>query len=125
MAPWLYRAALLTLAVWAWQTCLRAVWPFTIDDAGISYAYAKHIAEGRGPVAVVGGPWVEGYSNPLWVFLLVPFHWLGLPLPSVAKVLGVLLFTATATAGASLLPSPPAGRWHAWGALKGYSVPAG
>jgi hypothetical protein len=118
MAPWLYRAALLTLAVWAWQTCLRAVWPFTIDDAGISYAYAKHIAEGHGPVAVVGGPWVEGYSNPLWVFLLVPFHWLGLPLPSVAKVLGVLLFTATATAGASLLPSPRAGRWHAWGALQ-------
>src|SRR6187551_3191465 len=118
MAPWLYRAALLALAVWAWQRCLRAVWAFTIDDAGISYAYAKHIAEGQGPVAVVGGPWVEGYSNALWVFLLVPFHWLGLPLPNVAKVLGVLLFIATAAASASLLPSPRASRWHAWGALQ-------
>lgn len=117
MAPWLYRAALLTLAVWAWQRCLKAVWPFTIDDAGISYAYAKHIAQGQGPVAVVGGPWVEGYSNALWVFLLVPFHWLGLPLPNVGKVLGVLLFIATAAASASLLPCPRASRWHVWGAL--------
>src|SRR5262245_31391743 len=74
----------------AWS--LRAVWAFTIDDAGISYAYAKHLAEGDGPVAVVGGPWVEGYSNPLWVLLLIPLHWLGVELPVAAKLLGALLF---------------------------------
>ncbi|HKO94556.1 MAG TPA: hypothetical protein VJU61_25555 [Polyangiaceae bacterium] len=118
LAPWLYRAALLALALWACQKCVRSVWPFTIDDSGISYAYAKHIAEGRGPVAVVGGPWVEGYSNPSWVFLLVPFHWLGLALPSVAKVLGVLLFAATAILSASLLPASGGSRWHSWGALQ-------
>jgi len=71
--PGLYRAALSGLVAWAWQHCLRAVWPFTIDDARISCAHAQHLAEGRGPVAVVGGPWVEGYSNPLWSFCSCPF----------------------------------------------------
>ena len=83
------------LAAWA----LGAVWGFTIDDAGISYAYAKHIAEGLGPVAIPGGPRVEGYSNPLWVFLLVPLHWLGFGLPVAAKGLGAVVFALALVAG--------------------------
>lgn len=90
---------------------LRAAWHFTIDDSGISFAYAKHIASGDGPVAAVGGPWVEGYSNALWVFLLVPFHWLNLPLAGVSKVLGVVGLLLTLWAGAGILlrsrPKPP------------------
>ena len=116
--PWLYRAALLGLVVWVWQYCLRAVWPFTIDDAGISYAYAKHLAEGQGPVAVVGGPWVEGYSNPLWVFLLVPFHWLGFDLPVVAKLLGVFALASAALFGGAALAAASGQRgWSSWGSL--------
>jgi hypothetical protein len=103
VGAWAYRALLLGVLIWATERSLRAVWPFTIDDAGISYAYAKHIADGHGPVAVIGGPRVEGYSNPLWVFLLVPFHWLGWPLPVVAKVLGVLLFALLLALGVALL----------------------
>jgi len=114
--PWLYRTALLALVLGVWRYCLRAAWPFTIDDAGISYAYAKHLAEGRGPVAVVGGPWVEGYSNPLWVFLLLPFHWLGLDLPLVSKVLGVLLLALSALSGPSALAAAD-DRWRSRGAL--------
>jgi hypothetical protein len=114
---WVVRAALLGLVVWAWQHCLRAVWPFTIDDAGISYAYAKHLAEGRGPVAVVGGPWVEGYSNALWVFLLVPFHWLGFGLPVVAKLLGVFALASTALFGGAALAAPGGERGSSWGSL--------
>ncbi len=111
-----YRLALLGLVSWVWLRGLRAVWHFTIDDAGISYAYAKHIAEGLGPVAVVGGPWVEGYSNPLWVFLLIPFQWLGLELPVVAKWLGVFCFSAAALlGGASLMVGP---RRRGWGAVQ-------
>jgi hypothetical protein len=98
-----YQALLLGLLLWASQRSLQAVWPFTIDDSGISYAYAKHIAEGHGPVAVIGGPRVEGYSNPLWVFLLVPFHWLGWPLPIVGKILGVLLFALLLALGMALI----------------------
>jgi hypothetical protein len=111
-----YRGLLLLLVVLGCQWSLRQAWPFTIDDAGISYAYAKHIAAGDGPVAAPGGPWIEGYSNPLWVFLLVPFHWFGLPLPEVAKVLGALAFASSIASARSYLASLCRGRvWH-WGA---------
>ncbi|MFH1700162.1 MAG: glycosyltransferase family 39 protein [Candidatus Zixiibacteriota bacterium] len=43
---------------------------YIIDDAGISYTYAKNWADGYGLVHNIGGEKVEGYSNPLWVFLL-------------------------------------------------------
>ena len=44
--------------------------PFYIEDAGISFAYAKHFAEGEGFVTYPGGERVEGFSNPLWTFIL-------------------------------------------------------
>lgn len=44
-----------------------------IDDAGISYAYARNLAEGHGLVAQPGQMPVEGYSNLLWILLLSPF----------------------------------------------------
>ncbi len=44
-----------------------------IDDAGISFAYARNLALGHGLVAQPGVIPVEGYSNPLWVFLLAAF----------------------------------------------------
>jgi hypothetical protein len=100
---WTYRLLLLAGLAAAASFSLRTVWAFTIDDAGISYAYAKHLAEGEGPVAAVGGPWVEGYSNPLWVFLLVPLHALGFELPVAAKWLGVGLFGLALAAGSSLI----------------------
>lgn len=44
-----------------------------VDDAGISFAYARNLASGYGLVAQPGLVPVEGYSNPLWVLALVPF----------------------------------------------------
>lgn len=44
------------------------------DDAMISMTYAKNIAHGYGLVWNVGGERVEGFTNPLWVFLMTPFH---------------------------------------------------
>ena len=105
-------AAVGVLVAWA----LSAVWAFTIDDAGISYAYAKHIAEGLGPVATPGGPRVEGYSNPLWVFLLVPFHWLGLSIPAVAKGLGTAAFVLALLAGSATVALADGRRASALGA---------
>ncbi|MEY9859918.1 hypothetical protein ABH935_005552 [Catenulispora sp. GAS73] len=49
-----------------------------VDDAGISFAYARNIAEGHGPVVQAGAPPVEGYSNPTWVGLLAIGRLLGL-----------------------------------------------
>lgn len=91
------------------------VWPFTIDDAGIVYAYAKHLSSGVGPRAVVGGPIVEGYSDFLWVFLLTGFARLGIDLPLAAKVLGALLLLITGYAAARIVrlgrPMHPAAHW--------------
>lgn len=94
-----YRVLLLAAVIGVSTWALARVWAFTIDDAGISYAYAKHIADGLGPVAIPGGPRVEGYSNPLWVFLLVPVHWLGLSIPVAAKALGAAALAIALLAG--------------------------
>ncbi len=44
-----------------------------IDDAGISFVYARNLAQGHGLVSQPGLAPVEAYSNFLWVLLLVPF----------------------------------------------------
>jgi len=67
------------------------LWPWAIEDSAISIAYARNIAEGLGPVSFPGGHATEGYSNPLWVALMIPFLWMGVePFPMV-RVLGLTL----------------------------------
>ncbi|HQQ78280.1 MAG TPA: hypothetical protein PLB01_13080 [Thermoanaerobaculia bacterium] len=71
-SPWL-RAALMVLvcaAIYAAGAALLGDW--IIDDAGISYAYARNLAAGHGLVSQPGRPPVEGFSNFLWVVLLTP-----------------------------------------------------
>lgn len=41
-----------------------------IDDAAITFAYSRNVADGFGPVLQPGAAPVEGYSNPAWMFLL-------------------------------------------------------
>lgn len=41
-----------------------------IDDAAITFAYARSITEGFGPVVQAGADPVEGFSNPTWLALL-------------------------------------------------------
>lgn len=41
-----------------------------IDDAAITFAYARSLTEGWGPVVQAGAPPVEGFSNPTWLLLL-------------------------------------------------------
>ena len=53
-------------------------WGWIVDDAAISFAYSRTCAEGFGLTAQPGLPPVEGFSNPLWVLLLIPFFKLGL-----------------------------------------------
>jgi len=72
-----------------------------VDDAFITMRYARHLAEGIGPVFNAGER-VEGYTNFLWMALLAGAHALGLPQPIVAVGLGatcvvlVVAFVATA-----------------------------
>ena len=49
-----------------------------IDDAGISFAYARNLASGVGLVAQPGAEPVEGFSNPLWTLTLAACFGLGL-----------------------------------------------
>lgn len=67
-----------------------------IDDAGISFAYARSLAGGHGLVAQPGVPPVEGFSNPLWVLLLAPALLLHLFDPILTpKILAVALTGGT------------------------------
>lgn len=49
-----------------------------VDDAAITFAYARSIATGEGPVAQPGAPPAEGFSNPSWLALHVVGRLLGL-----------------------------------------------
>jgi len=87
-----YWAGLLLVAILVgyWYT-LGFVWHRVIDDAGISFAYAKHLVEGWGLVAVPGGQNVEAYSNFLWVVLLAVPGGLGISIPTASKWIGAAL----------------------------------
>jgi len=47
-----------------------------VDDAGISFVYARNLAGGFGLVSQPGMVPVEGFSNFAWVLILTPFFWL-------------------------------------------------
>lgn len=57
--------AIIVSAIGAWSLV-----DWVVDDAAISYSYARNLAQGAGMVAQASHVPVEGFSNPLWVFLL-------------------------------------------------------
>ena len=65
---------------------LRDWW---IDDAGITFAYSRSLAEGLGLVAQPWLPPEEGYSSSAWMLLLALSARLGADIPMTAKVLGI------------------------------------
>lgn len=89
---WAFWAALaFTLAVvgWRYATTLAWAWPVHVDDAFISFRYARNLVEGFGLRWNPGEAPVEGYSNFLWVLLLAAAQALGFePLPA-ARLLGL------------------------------------
>ncbi|GAB4325254.1 MAG: hypothetical protein Kow0074_18810 [Candidatus Zixiibacteriota bacterium] len=77
------------LALFAVQAAL--LYPFGIDDVGISYRYAQHLADGKGLTWNPGGEPVEGYSNLLWVLILSGGKMIGFEIEPLSKALGVVL----------------------------------
>lgn len=76
----LYVALTLPLSTWI------------VDDAGITFAYAKSLAAGHGLVSQPGAEPVEGYSNPLWLLLMAGFMVVGLFDPFITpKIISSLL----------------------------------
>lgn len=49
-----------------------------VDDAGITFAYARSITSGAGPVLQPGAVPVEGYSNPAWMGVMSAGRAIGL-----------------------------------------------
>ncbi|MET0385321.1 MAG: hypothetical protein ABW321_05150 [Polyangiales bacterium] len=88
-ARWSTAAPYLVLAAFC-------AWTFhhTVDDAFISFRYAENFARGLGLVYNPGER-VEGYSNPLWVYLLSVPALIGISVELAAKLLGVLAALAT------------------------------
>ena len=66
-----------------------------IDDVGISYRYARHLADGSGLTWNAGEEPVEGYSNLLWVLILAVGHLFGADIEILSRVLGLLLGVGT------------------------------
>ena len=84
-------AILLVLGALIVATALAVLlWRATLDDAYITFRYARHLAEGYG-----FGAWnhtgehVEGYSSLLWMLLLAGAARLGIDVQIASKVLGV------------------------------------
>jgi len=92
-----------------------AVGPLPIDDAYITFRYARNLAEGLG-FAYNPGERVLGTTTPLWTLLLASLHGLtDLDLPRLSLVLSALL-----DAGTTLLLLCLAGRLglgHGWAVL--------
>ena len=61
-------AALIATVVYIGHISILGSW--IVDDAGISFAYARNLADGEGLVAQPGAAPVEGFTNLLWVLIL-------------------------------------------------------
>jgi arabinofuranosyltransferase len=86
---WIWTAALLAVYV---VLSLGVVWRHgPIDDAYISFRYARHLAAGQGLVFNPGEARVEGYSSLTWVLVLAAGARLGLSLPLWSKGIALLL----------------------------------
>lgn len=94
-----------------------------IDDAGITFAYARSIVAGAGPVLQPGAAPVEGWSNPAWLAILVLAgglglfdhgSWFGVPdLVAFPKLLALACGAGVATAFALVTREIVPGRWRA------------
>lgn len=98
-------AAVIALAGW-WRA-----FPDTIDDAHITFRYVENLLAGHGlcfnpPVRI------EGYSNPLMVFLLVPLGAVGIPLAAAAHAIGLAAFALCVAAAGRLGALLGAARWQ-------------
>lgn len=99
--PWL---ALLAAVLTFFGANAGRNWDFTVDDAGISYSYARNLWDGYGLVLTPGAERVEAATNFLWVLLLSPASALGVSHELLSKILG-LSFASLSLAAIAIFPS--------------------
>lgn len=73
------------------------IFPYTIDDAFITFRYSKNLAAGFGPTYNPGLPPVEGYTTFLWMLLMTFPHVVGIGVATFSKIIGIILTCGTFT----------------------------
>jgi arabinofuranosyltransferase len=63
------------------------------EDSYITYRYALNFAAGHGLV-FNPGEYVEGYSNPLWLFMLIPWLSAGVPIAFASRIMTFIMSAA-------------------------------
>lgn len=129
LLPWLLAVGPPTVAL-ALHLSLYGRW--LVDDAGITFAYARSIAEGAGPVLQPGAAPVEGWSNPSWLAVLVLATWVGAfdhgtwfgvpDLVAFPKALALACGAGVAAAFHLVAREVVPGRWRAAGAAAAAGV---
>ena len=81
-----------------------------VDDAYISFRFARNLVQGQGLV-FNPGEYVEGYTNFLWTVLLAALLWItGIELPVLSVICNLVCFAANLVVvyliGKTLLPDP-------------------
>lgn len=71
------------------------IFPYTMDDAFITFRYSKNLVEGFGPTFNPGLPPVEGYTTFFWMLLMTIPHIIGIDVAIFSKIFGVLLMCGT------------------------------
>jgi hypothetical protein len=109
-------AALVAIGLPCVLFLVQAAWlgGWLIDDAGITFAYARNLASGHGLVAQPGQVPVEGFSDPLWMLVIAALFRMGLfDLPAAPKLLSFALVAASFALLARDLDRPGGPRWPA------------
>ena len=75
LAHWMLAAGVPTVVA-AFHSACYGNW--IVDDAGLTFAYARSLASGHGAVLQPGAAPVEGFSDPAWVAVLTVGRWLGM-----------------------------------------------
>ncbi|MFH0981084.1 MAG: hypothetical protein V2A79_06060 [Planctomycetota bacterium] len=83
---------LLILAITAIICLAMLFYPYTLEDAYITFRYSEHFAEGHGLGAWnTQGERVEGYTTFMWMLLLAAAHALAIDVRTAAKTMGILM----------------------------------
>ncbi len=87
--------ALVLLAIGGVAVLTVSTWPYTADDAFITFRYAENLSSGWGLSFNRGTPHVEGYTSLLWTLVMAVPHAIGIDAVLFSKLVGTSLTLGT------------------------------
>ena len=114
------------LACIAFVMLARGFWGYTLDDAYISFRYARNLVDGNGLVFNAGEyPRSEGITSPLWAVVLSAGIAVNINPLLLAKWLSVMaLFAAAAIVGVTVFKAISGATKLSVGAARGFAIVA-